>query len=187
LSKTIQAEVIEKSRDINTDYVQWHDGVFEDTKTIGKLMGIDITNIFYPGFSSQGDGACFEGKYEYAKDSVKKLKDYAPQDKELHRIVEALYQVQKLNFYRITASVKHSGHYYHKRCTDIDVYADYKTHDDYADNATSETVSELLRDFMAWIYKTLSDEYDFLSSDEQIIESIESNEFHFLKDGKRFI
>jgi len=60
----------------------WYDSVYEYAATIGEILGIDLKtrpvklmngstrqdpNIFFSGFSSQGDGACFEGSYEYRK------------------------------------------------------------------------------------------------------------------------
>ena len=53
--------------------------VYDDAATIADLFGLDIRQtretrmngehyyaptIYYSGFSSQGDGACFEGRYE---------------------------------------------------------------------------------------------------------------------------
>lgn len=49
------------------DY-DWYDFIFEDATTVGKCMGIDVENILFTGFNSQGDGACFEGHYSYEKE-----------------------------------------------------------------------------------------------------------------------
>jgi hypothetical protein len=40
----------------------WSECTIDDAKEIGKLLGMDIDNIYFSGFWSQGDGACFEGK-----------------------------------------------------------------------------------------------------------------------------
>jgi hypothetical protein len=166
------------------DY-EWWDGVEDDFKTIANTIGITDVKIYFSGFSSQGDGACFEGSYHYEKGSVKKLMEYAPKDTELHRIVKGLYEVQRQNFYGISGRVKHSGHYYHKYCTDIELYKDYTDggNDYLKDN---DIVKELLRDLMAWLYRTLRDEYDYLNSDEQVDETIKCNEYEFTEDGKRY-
>jgi hypothetical protein len=158
------------------------DCVIEDAKEIGKLIGIDIDKVYYSGFGSQGDGACFEGNYAYAKNSVKALKDYAPQDKTLHRIVDNLYKLQRENFYGLTAKVKQSGHYYHKMCTEFDVYINGCN---YAKPKIEDELIELLRDFMDWIYKQLETDYEYQNSDEQISENIRINEYEFTADGKR--
>jgi hypothetical protein len=168
-------------REGGMDY-EWYDAVYEDAKAIGELMGIEIDKIYFSGFSSQGDGACFEGSYAYAKSSVKAVIEYAPQDSELHRIVKALAAIQKLNFYQLTATVKHSGHYYHEFCTNIDAQ---RADDSFATEGLDE-LKELLRDFMHWIYRQLETEYDYLNSDEQVDETIRINEYTFTEDGNRF-
>lgn len=41
--------------------------VIEDAKEIAALMGWTIDKVFYSGFGSQGDGACFKGIMRYEK------------------------------------------------------------------------------------------------------------------------
>lgn len=166
--------------------------VFDDAAAIADLMGIDLrmkrTNrgnyepsIYYSGFSSQGDGACFESRYAYEKGSVKAVKSYAPKDKELARIATALEAIQKRYFYKLTASTKHSGHYYHEYCMTVDV--DYSG-DDTRDISEAETeVTELMRDFARWIYKQLESAYDYANSDDTVSENIRANEYEFLENG----
>jgi len=181
LSDDAKQTALEKLSDINVDHEWWYD--YEDKKEIAKLMGIDIDNIYFSGFSSQGDGACFEGNYEYKKNSIKAVIDYAPQDVELHRIVKALQAVQKTAFYGITASVKHSGHYYHKYCTDISVDMPENIGQAKFSEIEDATI-ELLRDYMDWIYRQLQSEYDYQTSEEAILETIEANEYEFTEDGE---
>ena len=180
---------LEKQSDINTDY-DWFEMTYDDAKEIAGfakeiagLMGIKIDKIYFEGFWSQGDGACFEGSYSYAKNSVKKVLEYAPLDQELHRIVKALYAIQKRYFYRIVANVKHSGHYYHSRCTNIEVYNEGNNGQDWLCKIDDDSITELLRDFMNWIYKQLRTEYEYLTSEAQIIETIEANEYEFDEYG----
>lgn len=166
---------------------EWWDFIFEDAKEAGKILGIDIKDVYFSGFWSQGDGACFEGSYEYQKGSVKAIKAYAPKDKELHRIAVELSKAQKPYFYNISAHIKQYGQYSHEYCTEIKVYGDGDIGENYinyfVDANTHDTFSELFRDFMRWIYKRLEEEYDYLNSDEQIDESIRINEYEFLEDG----
>lgn len=152
LSDEAKQSAIDNNRDINIDY-EWWDYIYNDTIEIGKILGIDITNIYFSGFSSQGDGACFEGGYSYKKGSVKEIKKYAPLDRTLHEIAERLQDVQKSNIYQAMASVKHSGRYNHEYCTNIDVY-----HNENARQISDEdfeTITDCLRDFMRWIYSQL--------------------------------
>lgn len=163
------------------DY-DWWDCTFYDANEIAALMGIQIERIYFSGFSSQGDGACFEGYYAYKKGSVEDVKAYAPQDKELHDIALNLSKIQRKSFYRLSAHVKHTGHYYHSGCTSIDVQND-NTYSAYVSDDIEEAISEALRDYMNWIYRRLEAEHDYLMSEESVDESIITNEYEFHEDG----
>ena len=179
LPKETQEKAIEKLQDINTDY-DWWDAVYEDAEECGKQFGVSIDKIYFSGFWSQGDGACFEGSYSFEKDGLEKIKSHAPKDEKLHRIAGELQKIQSANGNTVTATVKHSGHYYHSRCTDIDVFST----DEYATKEVQESVTELLRDLMNWIYSQLEKEYEYQTSDEAIKETIEANDYDFTDDGK---
>jgi len=173
----------------------WWEGVYEMAETAAKLIGIELEYrsaknmrgepikgqpcIWFSGFSSQGDGACFEGTYRYAKGSRKAVRTEFPTDTDLHKIVDGLYELQKSHWYRLWADVKHRGHYYHSLCTTIDT-------DGFNEGESDEDLKELLRDFMHWIYSALERENDYLTSDEAVEESIRANEYEFTEDGDRF-
>jgi len=185
----------EKAREwFRRDYPDddWWDCVYEDATTIAELMGIDLKTrvaklmgggtrmepqIYFSGFASQGDGACFVGSYRYAKGSVKAVKQHAPLDTELHRIVEGLYECQRRAFYGITAYSTHRGHYNHSGCMDIDCDCEHEF--------DAHEVRQLLRHFADWIYGQLEQQYWWLVADEQVDESIVINEYEFLEDGSR--
>ena len=169
--------------------------VYDDAATIADLLGLDIRQtrkirndgshfyeptIYYSGFSSQGDGACFEGTYSYKAGALKAVKDYAGRDKELHRIVKALQEIQRKNFYQLTARTKHSGHYYHSGCMSVDVE---RSDDKEMTDDAEETVKECLRDFADWIYKQLENEYDYRTGEEACREAIEANDYEFTEKG----
>lgn len=145
------------------DY-QWWDGVYDDFKRVAPLVGVTVDGMYFTGFWSQGDGACFEGTYSYARGSVQAVREHCPEDSEVIRIARELFQVQARNFYRITASVGHSGHYYHEHCTRIEV--------DQCSAQDQELVADLLRDLMRWLYSNLERECDWIMSDEQVDLSI---------------
>lgn len=174
------------------DFSFYAENVIEDAKTIGALMGIEIKNVFYSGFYSQGDGACFEGSYSYKAGSVKAVKEYAPQDETLHNIASELAAIQKRNFYKLSATVKHSGHYQHSQCTAIDVRKNgeyfFDTDDSYVRDSDHDGAALVivLRKFMDWIYKQLSAENDYHSEDAQVDDNIRANEYTFTESGKRF-
>ena len=162
----------------------WSETVLEDATTIGEILGIDFEdrngkpNIFFSGFYSQGDGACFEGYWSYKPGMVKTItKDY-PEDKELHRIAKELSKLARRTFFTVSARVKHSGHYYHSGCMSVESQND-KGPD------VEKDVYQVLRDFADWIYKSLEMEWDYQNSDDQVAETIEANEYEFTKEGER--
>ena len=185
LSEESQQKAIDNNRDMNTDH-DWSDCEQEDFKTIAGLMGISIENIYFSGFSSQGDGACFTGNYEYKKGSVKAVKEYAPKDETLHQIVESLAKAQKPNFYGLEARVEHRGHYYHSLSNSIEVRNE-NTQLWYAEEPEqSDDIREALRDFMNWMYTSLENQYDYLTGDECVKESLITNEYRFTEAGQIF-
>jgi len=170
--------------------------VYEDAATIAGLFGLDINTrrvtlmggghrydpaIYYSGFSSQGDGACFEGRYEYKKGALKAVKEYAPQDIELHSIALALQQAQAKNFYRVVCRTAHSGHYYHSGCMRV---ACENREDSYYEVAGEDDFRQALREFADWIYSRLEAEYDWIMADEQVDENIRVGEYEFTEGGK---
>lgn len=181
LSDEAKEEAISKNRDINVDDEYWFEHIYEDAKTIGSLIGITIENIYFRGFCSQGDGACFTGSYSYEKGSVRKLKEYAPKDTALHSIAERLFDIQKRYFYGVSAKVIHRGHYMHENCTEITV--DVEENPNRMDVTDPDAVCICLKDFMRWIYRTLEKEYDHQIEDEQVAETLRSNDLEFMEDG----
>ena len=49
-----------------------------------------------------------------------------------------------------------------------------------------DVVTEALRDLARWFYRQLEREYDYLSSDEVVDETILANGYTFTKVGARF-
>ena len=191
LSPEAQQHALENQSRFESEYFD-PEFVYDDAATIADLFGLDLRQtrkdgghfyeptIYYSGFCYQGDGACFEGTYSYKSGALKAVTEYAPQDHELHRIVKALQDVQRKNFYQLTAKCKHSGHYCHSGCMSVDVErADEKE----LTQAAEETVKDCLRDFADWIYKQLEDEYDYVTSEAACREAIEANEYEFTEKG----
>lgn len=171
LSDNAKQKVLENLSDINATH-DWYEFVFEDVITIGRLFGLNIDKIYFSGFWSQGDGASFEGDYCYKKGGLKAVKEYAPQDTELHGIVKALQNEQSKNFYRSTATITQQGRYCHENTMLIDI-----------ENGDDDCFSYLLRDYACWIYKKLEAEYNYLTSEQQIIETIQANDYEFTENG----
>lgn len=191
-----------------TDYAE---NVIEDAARMADLLGINLRNrvarlhgggtrmepeVYWSGFSHQGQGACFVGSYHYRKGSARAIAAECPSNwidretnerhenksnAELNRIAHELADVQRAHFFRLSARVSHRGNDCHEMSVSIDVFDG----DNDADEDTAETVRELLRDFMRWIYRGLETEYEWQTADEQIDEAIRANDYEFTEDGRR--
>jgi len=175
----------------------WWDSVYDDFEQICLILGVTLATttvrlmgrgtrqkpcIWFSGFWSQGDGACFEGRYAYAPRAALRIREYAPQDTELHRIADALQALQRPNFYQVTASFRQTG----RHCgMTVDVDRDSLAGHPIVNHGEDDLI-EALRDLAHWLYRALKREYEFLTSDETVDDGIEANGYTFTAEGKRF-
>ena len=179
---------------------EWHDYIFDDFKTICRIIGVtlsthpvrlfgggtrDEADIWYRGFWSQGDGACYEGHYSHAPGAARALRTHAPKDTELHGILDALQQAQRRNFWQLHATCRRFGRYNHANCMRVEVERDSPTWQPPTDGA-EDTVIEALRDLARWLYRQLQDAYQAETSDEAVDEALAINELTFTAAGRRF-
>jgi len=191
----------------------WTESIYDEAIEQGSHMGIEIKInerswvnhktgksgvtkepcIFWRGFWSQGDGACFEGAWSAGDVKASEVADGWGEDSsttEIKRIAAEFAKVAEKYPYA-SFMVKHSGHYYHKYCTDFDFEPNDDTSDDWTDvkwaefDAACVELKEAARDFMDWIYRQLEKEYEYQNSDEQVDESIRANEYLFTDQGSR--
>ena len=156
----------------------WHDSVYDDFEEICRIIGVELTTrpvplmgggtrrkpcIYFSGFCSQGDGACFDGTYTYVNGAARRIRDYAPNDAELHAIADRLFEIQRPNFFQLRADTRHRGHYYHAYCMEISAWRDSPTRQDMTGEA-EDTVTESLRDLARWLYRQLEREWDYMMS-----------------------
>jgi hypothetical protein len=167
------------------DY-DWWDFCYEDFVRVADILGIEFSTrrgskrpeIYFTGFYCQGSASSFVGTYRYAKGTLAKIKKYAPQDEELHRIAKALQYVQSRHFYKLVARVESvRDHLIRVSVED----ADYP----YRDIGDAEgAINDLMNDFNDWMFKTLEREYEWLTSDEVVEENIRANEYEFDEYGR---
>lgn len=183
-------EQVDEYRTVLVDHDDWYDCVYQDFKERMTAIGIDVDNIYFSGFWSQGDGACFEGRIE---DWGKYLAHLGYDDPILITAAEDNW----------TYYWSHSGHYYHHKSVSYDeglfsvenphtsgYYGGVDIPDDeqfrgavweaamskYDVLALDAQIREDLEDHMKDLYRQLEQEYDYLTSDEAIIEWMEANE-----------
>ncbi|WP_290686712.1 MULTISPECIES: antitoxin of toxin-antitoxin stability system [unclassified Haematobacter] len=177
----------------------WHDAVYEDFQRVAEILGIRLRTravrlmgggtrhepcIWFTGFWSQGDGAAWEGWYEFRKGAVADIRAHAPQNGDLHRIADSLLAVQRRNFYQLQAGVRHCGRYYHAFTMEIDVTRDSPTAQEATEDAET-IVTEALRDLARWLYRQLERECEYLSFDAALDEAIVLNGYTFTVEGWR--
>ncbi len=182
LSESAKKHAIEKYREGNLDY-DWWQGVYENWTEILNNKGFDNVEMFFSGFSSQGDGACFTATIDlvnYLK-AKRKYKQYKP-------ILQ--------NF---SASIKlvHQARYYYSTSTNLEF--EYSNENDTQDEFRKSMEEILEKKFLDEIeemilsdredlgdklYKDLEEEYEYLDSDEAIKETIENNNYTFDEDGE---
>lgn len=201
----------------------WWDCVYDDADKVAAMLGASIDTkavrlmgggtrhdpaIYFSGFWSQGDGACFDGDWQPVDDPTRILDEvlaHAPQDERLHEIALDLAVLSERCNALIPgawARVRHSGHYSHSGCTAIEF--DLPTPDHVLDendlqmmvwnalvtaarldyDSFNEAITSALRSLMDWIYRQLQAEYDYLTSDEAIDGLIGANDYLFDEGGR---
>jgi hypothetical protein len=202
--------IIEKHRHINVDH-QWWDFVYEDWAGRLEGMGYDVVgsrivderkydqetgkfkytgnkitvkeyNISFSGFYSQGDGASFTGSV----DILKWLKN--KNDPKYTRIVKLLEnnRTTELDY---GAVITRHGHYYHERSTSLNLtWYPGKVYDmpnliSLLEDLEKDIDEDIVAQSIA-IYRDLENEYNYLTSDEQVRDTLEINEYEFDQNGK---
>ena len=105
-------------------YERWFEEVFEHFTRVCARLGVEIATrrtqtiggdeahepqVFFQNLGGQNEGARFEGHYSDAPDAVETIRTYAPNERELHEIAEALDDVQRRNARQLRASVHCTG------------------------------------------------------------------------------
>ena len=156
-------KIIAKYYDINVDY-DWYEYTIEDLTKILEFCGFSEVKIGFSGFSSQGDGANFIGKYRASDVDFKALKEYAPNETAIYERALSIYNKVKefenpdFTLYRI------SSHYEHENTVSI-------KDTEFPDSAYPETEESILqdcRDIMHVIYMKLEEEYAYRTSEQAL-------------------
>lgn len=163
-----------------TDNTYWYESVIDAAKDAAAIMGIDIDDVYFSGFGSQGDGACFTGRYAYAKGAAAKIEAEWSKDATLQRIARDLQRAQKRAFYTATARITHGSRYCHSYSMRADVDSDKGAN-------IEDDLQSAFRDFADWIYDSLQKEYEYITSVAQLAETAECNEWLFDENGGRTV
>jgi hypothetical protein len=172
LSEEAQKKVIDDNRYVNVDFEDWHSYITEEEEVKLAVLGYEDVEIRFSGFHSQGDGASFTAKIN--------LEKWINHDK------EARSKFLTLNQYDISAwidtnCVRSCHENTMSACTDMEAGAPETMLD--LENELQETLEKEAKELAQDIYRTLASDYDSLTSDEAVKETIEVNEYTFEHDG----
>jgi hypothetical protein len=173
---------LESERRINVDDDFWYKFSLEEWEDKLQDLGFDNPNISFSGFYSQGDGASFTCK------SVDVDKFLTSQKKRGE--FKALLDGMKSGTFEVLVSLDRIDHHYSHEYTvrvNSDIWYSYETRNYSAiqelEIKLNGLVLEKARSLMREIYRELEKEFEHLTSDEAVIDTIEANEYTFRADG----
>lgn len=182
LPDNVREDVVEKRRYWNVEDEYWHEHLIDDFKKGMAELGIRANMVYFSGFCSQGDGACFDGRID-DKTKLFALPEFAAFKEFAHSL------------YNVTWSSR--GNYCHEETLSFEFSLNEESEPwelDY-DNPLRYQVDKIAYDdamalmakfepvFTEWIkskcrelYNTLEEEYDYQTEDEQVVESLIAND-----------
>ena len=192
LTKRQRDEILDKNRHWNVEHTEWWDVVYDDFKHDMSAIGIEVERMYFSGFSSQGDGACFEGRVFSWGDFLKSVGYSCP----------ALIALAENSWF---FKVSHKGHYYHENCTSfsydmtspddfsepemdefINMFSPYNTDiqnaafvailQEYDSNKLYDEFEKEFKRHMRALYNRLEADYDSLTSDKSVLEALHAND-----------
>jgi hypothetical protein len=189
------------------DY-EWWEGTYEMIIEDGKEKGFYIDKIFFSGFYSQGDGASWTGQVDVRQwievnedDSIglsawcqliqedvvsKHVKVVANNSHYCHESTMQFSDVQDDTYdvndeHEMVLPSIFKGmqvqHLFDIIATDPDCR--YKGVDD-----ITKAITESGKDYAKDIYQRLREEYEYLCSEEMMIDHFDCNDYHFNEDGR---
>lgn len=179
------------------------DCVLEDFANVCEALGIELAEravplhgggtrgeprVYWSGFWSQGDGACFEGTYRYKKGALAAIKKEYPRDTELHGIAQRLQAIQRRFLYSLEYTVWQSSSTLYCHAMTMQGSAEWCGEfcglgDSEATDEAGELILDELRDLADWLYMKLRDEWEYQTSEEVIAEAMEANGYLFDEHG----
>lgn len=170
LAAKTQEKVLEKFRYINVEH-DWYEPVYEGFEEIANEYGIEVDDMNFSGFYSQGDGASFTGEISDFKKFAEKTG--------LKRLVRLSNSIE----YNLNMLVKRVTYQYYPSET---VEADNGGYYPRLSNLIEEKLGKVKDELCEKLYRDLEEEYDYLTSDEIVAETIRANGYEFTEGGELF-
>lgn len=190
----------------------WSEAVIEDAVMVLERMGFSVDMqrgtkhtpaIYFSGFSSQGDGACFEGAW--SPSSIMERSAFVAEypahgtnpdgtawtsdaNAELQRIHAESVRLAELDPAGLVGwRTRHTGRDCHENSVTFEYDDERNENDETGDMPAGieDAHTENARDAMRWVYRQLKREWDYRNSNEVVDEEIRANEYEFQEDGTR--
>jgi len=178
LQPEVKSRVLDKLGDINVDF-NWYEDELDYWKERLAEYGFRYPEIYFSGFWSQGDGACFEFN---GVDIDKLWPHYVRTGQVKHEDAVKTYLREYHHFKTRTVNSRYS----HERSREVD-YECYCRHEYPRLDAERQKFESWLEEFRLGlcreIYRNLEDEYDGLTQHEAVIDTIKANEYEFTEAG----
>lgn len=184
----VPQELMDKYREINVGH-DWWDCTYDYWKSRLARMGVEVDEINFSGFWSQGDGACFTGQVS-SKQIKRFMRIHGMRDR-----YRSIYTLADHVSIWVAINRNSNRHYSHSNCVTPEAEMEYPSwidaeSDDIRDAVVWELYQdtelwwkdfdkecvEVLRGYMDDIYRDLEKEYDYLTSDEVVAEAIITND-----------
>ncbi|WP_290308555.1 hypothetical protein [Mucilaginibacter flavus] len=196
LDKISKEKALTTYRDLNVNF-DWWDDEFEDFMELCSYMGIAAIKdkIKFRGFYSQGDGCSFSALVNIPQlvTSIanQSWKDYAP----LQEFVFIVPQIDRRVMALVAKGLLPGEPQIIGRTRQYGVVTDLGISEVIKDGKSHDNIFEELDKLEEWLrsiaeilnrhlYRSLEKQYEFLTSDTAIKESILTNEYLFTADGR---
>ena len=189
------------------DY-EWWEGTYEMAIEDGKEKGFYIDKIFFSGFSSQGDGASWIGQVDVRQWLEENLPDSIGLSAWCQLIQEGVVSMHC----KVEANNAHYCHestmQFGEVIDDTDVFEDDYTMqkesifkgmeiqhlfdiietDNECPIKSTEGIEQAIvesgKQYAKDIYQRLREEYEYLCSEEMMLDHFDCNDYHFTNEGK---
>jgi len=189
---------------------EWWDCAYEDFKEKGYELGFVIDKINFSGFYSQGDGACWSGQVDMATWLKTHTEDSIARDAWCALIQEGFAEkhmgIHFRGHYLHSDTMTCVGwDWIDTDCSDAENSSHYlqqpsifqgmqypalhnlirSTDYPYTDpNDIEQAAFESAKDYADELYKRLREEYEYITSEENLIEMCDINDWKFNEEGE---
>ena len=181
LTEDAQKTAIEKCRTATTEDFEWWRDDYDYWKEKLAKLGYEVEDIWFSGFWSQGDGACFEGSL-----NVLEWLEATDGEKQDASTRSLRYWLKRLDPAAAYVNIGHRGNYCHKFTMYVEVeWAEWPEPPKAGEQllALEPAILDHARDMAQKIYDGLQETCEGMMKDDYIADHLQINEYLFWKNG----